>query len=117
MSPTIVLKDGRPLFTLGAAGGPKIITAVVMTIVYRIDLGMELPRAVAAPRIHHQWMPEELMVQSSLAPATITALENLGHPVTRSRSLGVLQAVGVGAEGCGFIGVHDPMVAGKAAGP
>ena len=117
MSPTIVLKDGRPVCTLGAAGGPKIITAVVMTIIYRIDLGMELPRAVASPRIHHQWMPEELKVQSSLAPGTITALEGFGHPVTSTPSLGVLQAVGVGAEGFGFIGVHDPNVAGKAAGP
>jgi gamma-glutamyltranspeptidase / glutathione hydrolase len=117
MSPTIVLKDGRPVFTLGAAGGPKIITAVVMTIVYRIDLGMELPRAVASPRIHHQWMPEELKVQSSLAPGTITALESFGHPVTSSRSLGILQAIGVGADGSGFIGVHDPKVAGKTAGP
>ena len=117
MSPTIVLKDGRPVFTLGAAGGPKIISAVVMTIIYRIDLGMELPQAVASPRIHHQWMPEELKVQSSLAPGTISALESFGHPVTSSRSLGILQAIGVGAGGSGLIGVHDPKVAGKAAGP
>ena len=117
MSPTIVLKDGRPVFTLGAAGGPKIITAVVMTIIYRIDLGMDLPSAVASPRIHHQWMPEELKVQSSLPAATITALEGFGHPVTSSRSLGILQAIGVGADDSGFIGVHDPKVAGKAAGP
>ena len=117
MSPTIVLKDGRPVFTLGAAGGPRIITAVVMTIIYRIDLEMELPRAVASPRIHHQWMPEELKVQSSLAPNIVTSLQSLGHPVTSSRSLGILQAVAVEPKGSGFIGVHDPKVAGKAAGP
>ena len=117
MSPTIVLKDGQPVFTLGAAGGPKIITAVVMTIIYRIDLEMELPRAVTSPRIHHQWIPEELKVQSSLAPGTIAALKGLGHPVTSVRSLGTLQAIGVGAEGSGFVGVHDPNVAGKATGP
>ena len=117
MSPTIVLKDGTPVFTLGAAGGPKIITAVVMTIIYRIDLGMDLPAAVASPRMHHQWLPEELKVQSSLPAETVTALESFGHPVTSSKSLGILQAVGVGADGSGFIGVHDPNVAGKAAGP
>ena len=117
MSPTIVLDGDRPILTLGAAGGPKIITAVVQTIVNHLDLDMPLARAVAAPRIHHQWMPEELRVETSLDPSITTALEDLGHQLNRSKSGGVLQAIGVSPDGDGFVGVHDPRVAGKAAGP
>ena len=116
MSPTIVLEDGKPILTLGAAGGPKIITQVVMTIVYRLDLGMDLPAALAAPRVHHQWMPDRLVVESSLDPAIVAALERLGHRVDRTGSAGVTQAIGAGPGGKGLVGMHDPRVAGKAAG-
>ncbi len=114
MSPTIVLKDGRPILTLGAAGGPKIITQVVMTILYHLDLGMPLPDALAAPRIHHQWQPDQLVVEQSLDPSIVEALEKLGHKVKRTRSVGVAQAIGVTEAGIGFVGVHDPRVEGKA---
>ncbi|HUT95937.1 MAG TPA: gamma-glutamyltransferase [Thermoguttaceae bacterium] len=116
MSPTVVLKDGKPILTLGAAGGPKIITQVLMTILYHLDLGMDLPEALAAPRIHHQWQPDELVVEQSLDPAIVAALEKLGHKVKRTRSVGVTQAIGVSSEAGGLIGVHDPRVEGKAAG-
>ncbi len=117
MSPTIVLRDGRPILTLGAAGGPKIITQVLLTILYHIDLGMDLPAALAAPRIHHQWRPDKLVVEESLDPAIVAALEKLGHRVDRTRSVGVTQAIGVSTEGTALIGVHDPRVQGKAAAP
>ena len=114
MSPTIVLRDGRPILTLGAAGGPKIITQVLMTILYHLDLGMDLPEALVAPRIHHQWRPDKLIVEQSLDPATVAALEKLGHAVDRRRSVGVTQAIGVSLQGPALIGVHDPRVQGKA---
>jgi len=98
MSPTIVLKDGKPILTLGAAGGPKIITQVVLTILYHLDLGMDLPEALAAPRIHHQWRPDELLVEQSLDPSIVAALEKFGHQVKRTRSVGVTQAIGVSSE-------------------
>jgi len=116
MSPTIVLEDGRPILTLGAAGGPKIITQVVMTIVYHLDLGMDLPAALAAPRVHHQWMPDRLVVESSLAPAIAAVLEQRGHRLQRTRSVGVANAIGVAPGGKGLVGVPDLRVAGKAAG-
>ncbi len=116
MSPTIVLKDGSPILTLGAAGGPKIITQVVMTTVYHLDLGMELPAAMAAPRIHHQWRPDQLMAESTLDGAVVAALEKLGHEVRRTQSAGVTQAIGLAADGKTRIGMHDPRAAGKAAG-
>ena len=66
MSPTIVAVDGRPVLTCGAAGGPKIITQVVLTIVRAIDLGMPLEQAVASPRFHHQWVPRRLMFEKTV---------------------------------------------------
>jgi gamma-glutamyltranspeptidase/glutathione hydrolase len=114
MSPTIVLRDGRPVLTLGAAGGPRIITQVLMTILYHLDLGLALPDALAAPRIHHQWRPDELLVEESLDPTIVAALEKIGHRVARRRSVGVTQAIGVSPDGPGLLGVHDPRVQGKA---
>ena len=116
MSPTVVLEDGKPILTLGAAGGPKIITQVVMTILYHLDLGLPLPDALGAPRIHHQWRPDQLVVEQSLDPSIVEALEKLGHQVKRTRSVGVAQAIGLAEDGQGLVGVHDPRVEGKAAG-
>ena len=110
MSPTVVLEEGKPILTVGAAGGPKIITQVVMTILYRLDLGMDVGDAVAAPRVHHQWMPDELQVESSLAPAIAAALQKLGHRVHRLESVGVTQAISLAPDGKRLIGVHDPRV-------
>ncbi len=115
MSPTIVLKDGKPVLTLGAAGGPKIITQVVQAIVNRVDLGMALPDAVGAPRIHHQWRPDQVAVERAVAPALIEALKELGHEVDTRDSMGVTQAIGVTDDG-DLIGVHDPRASNGAAG-
>ena len=72
MSPTIVLKDGKPVMTLGAAGGPTIITQVVQALINVIDLGMSPQEAVAAPRIHHQWLPDKLFVEQTM-PSKVQA--------------------------------------------
>jgi gamma-glutamyltranspeptidase/glutathione hydrolase len=116
MSPTIVLKDGQPVMTVGAAGGPKIITQVVLAIVNHLDLQMPLDDAVAAPRFHHQWTPDELMVEHTLDPAIQRRLRRFGHRVREESSVGVTQAIGV-TEDARFLGVHDPRIPGKAAGP
>jgi gamma-glutamyltranspeptidase/glutathione hydrolase len=81
MSPTIVLQDGRPILTLGAASGPKIIPQVLMTILYHLALGTDPSAALAAPRIHHPWRSDKLLVEKSLDPAIVAALEKLGHRV------------------------------------
>jgi gamma-glutamyltranspeptidase/glutathione hydrolase len=115
MSPTIVLRDGRPVLTIGAAGGPKIITQVVMGLTYHLDAGLDLPAAVGGPRIHQQWRPDRLMVERVLDPAVVNALKDLGHEVTQVGSVGITQAIARGADGRTWIGVHDPRVPGKAA--
>ncbi len=115
MSPTIVLKDGTPVMTVGAAGGPKIITQVVLAITQHLDLGLPLDEAIAAPRFHHQWVPNRLFVEETLPAAQRQELETLGHQVETTEAVGVTQAISRDATGR-LHGVHDPRVPGKAAG-
>ncbi len=116
MSPTIVLKNGQPIIALGAAGGPKIISAVLMELVAMLDLGQSPAEAIAAPRIHHQWSPRELMVEKSLPESLKTALEQRGHKLQELNALSVSQIVARTPDGQGFIGAADPRAVGNAAG-
>ena len=116
MTPTIVLRDGKPLIALGAAGGPKIISQVLLELVGMLDLGMTPEEAIAQPRIHHQWSPNELMVESTLSQPIIKALAERGHTVKETRSIGTSQIVARSAEGNGFVGAADPRAKGTAAG-
>jgi gamma-glutamyltranspeptidase/glutathione hydrolase len=81
MTPTIVLrKDGSLWFALGARGGPRIITAVLESVINMIDHDMNLQQAIDAPRIHHQWFPDEILYEPfGMLPDTRTALQKLGH--------------------------------------
>lgn len=81
MTPTIVLrKDGSLWFALGARGGPRIITAVLETVINMIDHDMNFQQAMDAPRIHHQWFPDEILYEPfGMSPDTRSALEKLGH--------------------------------------
>jgi gamma-glutamyltranspeptidase/glutathione hydrolase len=116
MSPTIVLKDGKPILAVGAAGGPTIISQTVLAIINTIDFHMDPATALAQPRFHHQWKPDELIVEKGIGENTLTQLEQRGHKLKRTGSFGAAQAVGVNAAGRGFLGAHDPRVEGKAAG-
>jgi len=97
MTPTIVLrKDGTPWFAVGAAGGPRIISAVLQTIINVIDHDMNIQQALDAPRIHHQWMPDELVVEPyGISPDTRKVLESYGQkfaekPVYIANATGVM---------------------------
>jgi gamma-glutamyltranspeptidase/glutathione hydrolase len=116
MSPTIVLdRDGRPRLTVGAAGGPKIITQVVLAIVRTLDFGESLEEAISGPRFHHQWRPDLVYHEADLAPATAEALAAKGHSLEALTAGGVSQAI-VAQPGGGFIGVAEPRVSGEAIG-
>ncbi len=117
MSPTIVLEDGQPVFSVGAAGGPTIITQVVQALVRTIDLKLPLPEALAQPRIHHQWSPDEVRMESRLPERLQDSLTGRGHKLKEVRSMGVSQAIVRDPASGQFLGVHDPRVPGKAAGP
>ena len=81
MTPTIVLrKDGSTWFALGARGGPRIISAVMQSVMNVIDHDMDIQAAIDAPRIHHQWLPDELMYEpSGFSPDTLAILAGYGH--------------------------------------
>ena len=81
MTPTIVLKNGKPFLVTGSPGGSRIITAVLQVILNVIDRKLSIADAVAEPRIHHQWSPDEVMVESGLRGDLIRALEARGHNV------------------------------------
>ena len=66
MSPTIVLKDGKPVLVTGSPGGSRIISAVLQVVVDVLDYQMDVATAVAAPRVHHQWMPDDVRVEHGI---------------------------------------------------
>ncbi len=116
MSPTIVLKGNQPILALGAAGGPTIISQVAYALVNMLDLGMTPDVAIAQPRLHHQWSPDELTVEKSMPIDLQKALEQLGHKVTVKNFIGVTQVVGRTPDGKRFVGVADPRASGLAEG-
>ncbi len=116
MSPTIVLQDGKPIIAIGAAGGPKIISAVLVQLVAMLDLGKTPQEAMAMPRIHQQWSPDELMVEKALPDEVTAVLEKRGHKVRELNSLSVAHTVARSADGKSFIGAADPRAGGKAEG-
>lgn len=80
MTPTIVLrKDGSTWFALGARGGPRIISAVMQSVINVIDYGMDIQAAIDAPRIHHQWLPDEMLYEFGISPDTMSILSSYGH--------------------------------------
>lgn len=114
MSPTIVIKDGKPVFSAGAAGGPTIISQTLLAIICHIDFGMGPEEALAQPRFHHQWKPDELRIEEAFGEDVLAELEKRGHKLNRVGSFGACQAVGWSADG-DFSAAHDPRIRGKAA--
>jgi gamma-glutamyltranspeptidase/glutathione hydrolase len=94
MSPTIVLRDGQPILALGAAGGPTIISQTVWNLIGVIDLGLDLDAALAAPRLHHQWRPDEIRVEKDLPAEIREKLRAFGHTLNEVESIGASNAVG-----------------------
>jgi len=116
MSPTIVLQDGNPVIAIGAAGGPKIITSVLLQLVAMLDLGKTPQEAIAMPRIHQQWSPNQLLVENELPERIQSALSQMGHDVEKLNHMAISQSVARSADGKSFIGAADPRAEGKTAG-
>lgn len=110
MTPTILLRDGRPVLATGSPGGSRIITIVLQTILNMADHGMNLAAAVHAPRVHHQWQPDILSVETGIGPDTIRLLEGMGHKVVQGRAAGSVQSVQ--RQERGLAGVSDPRTLG-----
>jgi gamma-glutamyltranspeptidase / glutathione hydrolase len=114
MSPTIVLKNGKPVLSAGAAGGPTIISQTVLAIINVVDFSMDVEAALKQPRFHHQWKPDELRIEKSVPVEVRTQLEKRGHKVNVVDSMGAAQAIAF--DGNRFVGSADPRSGGKAAG-
>ena len=87
MTPSIVLKDARPFLITGSPGGSRIITAVLDVIMNVIDFHMPVDQAVAAPRLHNQWQPDETYVEPGFAPGVIDALKNAATKIDATGSI------------------------------
>ncbi|HKM86240.1 MAG TPA: gamma-glutamyltransferase [Terriglobales bacterium] len=79
MTPTIVLKGGKLFLVLGSPGGPRIITIVANILIGVVDFSLDIEEAVNAPRFHHQWLPDEILVEDRLSPDTMSVLRSKGH--------------------------------------
>ena len=115
MSPTIVLRAGKPYLAIGTRGGPAIPTTILQIFLALTVYGKTLPAAIAAPRYHHQGLPENVQYERALAPAkTINALNAMGHGVAGRDSIGDVHAILF--EKGRLIAVADPRRGGAAGG-
>ena len=93
MTPTLVFKDAKPFLITGSPGGSRIITTTLQIILNVIDHEMNIAAATQAPRVHHQWLPDELRVERGLSADTIALLEALGHTVIVKNAMGSTQSI------------------------
>ena len=93
MSPTIVMKDGKPFLITGSPGGSRIITTVLQIIANVIDFNMNISEATNAVRVHHQWLPDKLMVERGLNEDTIKILKEMGYKVETGATIGVAESI------------------------
>jgi gamma-glutamyltranspeptidase / glutathione hydrolase len=119
MTPTIILKDGKPFLITGAPGGSRIITTVLQVIADVVDFHMPVDKAVGAPRLHNQWQPDQTYVEPGFAPAVLDALKARGHtlvptePYSSANSIQVIPKTEFTAQG--YLGSADRRTRGSLA--
>jgi gamma-glutamyltranspeptidase/glutathione hydrolase len=113
MSPTIVLKDGKPVLVTGSPGGSRIISSVLQVIVNVLDYRMDVAAAVAAPRLHHQWLPDEVRVERGFSDDVLFELKAMGHLIVEP--MGQTSANSIAVTPSGPLGAPDPRTRGAEA--
>jgi gamma-glutamyltranspeptidase/glutathione hydrolase len=108
MSPTLVFEGERPVLAIGAAGGPTIISQTLLALLHILDEGDTPAQALARPRFHQQWSPDELRVEKSMPSALKDDLRRRGHVLKEVDIIGSTQAVGQPVKDGPFVGAHDP---------
>jgi gamma-glutamyltranspeptidase/glutathione hydrolase len=120
MTPTLVLKDGKPLLITGSPGGPTIINTVLQVLTNVIDFNFTVTRAVDAPRFHHQWMPDTLRYEPYFtSPDTLKQLQSMGHkfavsrlyanaPEAEGRNMGDAESILIDPKTALRLGASDP---------
>jgi gamma-glutamyltranspeptidase/glutathione hydrolase len=116
MTPTIVARDGQLSFVTGSPGGPTIISATLLTILNWMRLGMDAQAAINAPRFHHQWLPDEALLEQLFSPGMEEALQIRGYAVKRKGHIGLVNAIGIDAKTGERLGAADPRDNGSAIG-
>lgn len=114
MTPTIVTRNGRVVLALGGSGGPLIISATLQVLLNTLDFDFDATAAVAAPRIHDQWVPAVLAVEPGVSRLTRSALARYGYTVKEVPAMGAIQVVRM--QSGVFEGASDPRKGGEAMG-
>jgi len=116
MTPTILLRDGKLSFVTGSPGGPTIISATLLSVINWMRLGMDAQAAINAPRFHHQWLPDQILMEADFPESTQKALEARGFAVKRRGHIGLVNAIGIDAKSGERMGAADPRDNGAAVG-
>ncbi|HEY8715185.1 MAG TPA: gamma-glutamyltransferase [Candidatus Acidoferrum sp.] len=116
MTPTILLRDGQLSFVTGSPGGPTIISATLLTVINWMRLGMDAQAAINAPRFHHQWLPDEILLEKEFSPAFEQALNARGYATKRRGHIGLVNAVAIDPQTNDRLGAADPRDNGSAQG-
>ncbi|MGB5556086.1 MAG: gamma-glutamyltransferase [Flavobacteriaceae bacterium] len=108
MTPTIVGKDGKPYLIIGSPGGRTIINTVFQTVFNVLEFNMRIDKAIEALKIHHQWLPDEIVYEKNLlSPDTRKLLENMGHTLQEQDNMGALMGITYDSEKKVFTGASD----------
>ena len=116
MSPTILVRDGKLSFVTGSPGGPRIISAVLLTILNWMRLDMDAQAAINAPRFHHQWLPDVLILEPFFPRPLELGLNAMGHNTKRLGHVGLVNAIGIDSQTGERLGAADPRDEGSAVG-
>jgi gamma-glutamyltranspeptidase / glutathione hydrolase len=116
MTPTIVLRDGKLSFVTGSPGGPRIISATLLSLLNWMRLSADAQAAINAPRFHHQWMPDTLYVEETFPKDVSKELEQRGHKITVRSWIGQVEAIGIDPKTGERLGAADARRLGAAVG-
>ncbi len=108
MSPTIVKQNGQNFLVTGSPGGSRIISTTLQVIMNVIDHKMNIQSAINAPRIHHQWLPDEIRIEQGISLDTIRLLEDMGHKVVQKPAMGGSQSILIDSKNNKLYGAADP---------
>jgi len=116
MSPTIVMHNQKPFLVTGSPGGSRIITTTLQVIMNVIDHGMNIQEAVNAPRVHHQWLPDEIRIEKGISIDTQRLLTSMGHTMVEKNPMGSAASILIDAATHTYYGAADPRRQGFAVG-